>query len=118
MAITVYGIANCDQIKKTLAWFAREGVPVEFHDYKKAGVDARLLAEWFARADWSSFVNRAGTTWRRLPDAIKANVTSAAAAIPVLVANPSAIKRPVVVAGKRLTVGYDPATFAQLATER
>lgn len=115
MTITIYGIPNCDQIKRTLAWFEEAGVAVAFHDYKKAGVGRALLEGWFSRNDWQAFLNRAGTTWRRLPDATKAGVTNADAAIDLMLANPSAIRRPVVVADGKVHVGYDPQAFSSLA---
>lgn len=113
--ITVHGIPNCDQIRKTLAWFKAEGVEVAFHDYKKAGIDAATLGTWAQAVGWEKLVNRAGTTWRKLDDATKAGVTSEAKAIPLLVAQPSLIKRPVVTSGRKIVVGYDPDAFAGIA---
>jgi arsenate reductase (glutaredoxin) len=112
MAITIYGIPNCEQIKKTLAWFKDAGVAVDFHDYKKLGIDRATLTGWTRAVEWERLVNRAGTTWRKLPEATRDSVQSAATAIPVLEANPSLIKRPVVVAGGTVIVGYDVAAFA------
>jgi arsenate reductase (glutaredoxin) len=115
--ITVYGIPNCDQIKKTLGWFRAAGVAIEFHDYKKHGINAETLRDWFAITDWQVFVNRAGTTWRKLPDSTKAAVISAESAIAVLVEFPSIIKRPVVTigtSGQSLIVGFNPDRFDAL----
>lgn len=116
-SITVYGIPNCDQIRKTLAWFAAAGKPIVFHDYRKHGLDATTLQDWFARADWQGFVNRSGTTWRKLPDTVKVSMTTAAAAVPVLLAQPSIIRRPVVVTENRIHVGFDPQAFESIAQE-
>ena len=115
MTITIYGIPNCDQIKKTLAWFSEAELAVVFHDYKKIGIAPGVVKGWANAVGWEPLVNRTGSTWRNLPDAVKASVTSTASAIPVLVSNPSLIKRPVVVAGDSVLVGYDPAAFATLA---
>lgn len=111
---TVYGIPNCEQMKKTLAWFAAKRIPVTFHDYKKAGATPELLRAWLARTDWSVLVNRAGLTWKKLTDAERAKITTPEAAIAALVKQPSMIKRPVVSVGRKLQVGYDPAAFEKL----
>lgn len=114
MQSTVYGIPNCDQIRKTLAWFATKRIPVAFHVYKKAGISAELLRAWFARADWPVFVNRSGTTWRKLAEAERITITTADAAIALLVKQPAIIKRPVVARGDRLHVGFDPDALERL----
>lgn len=114
MAITVHGIPNCDQIKKTLAWFKAAGIAVEFHDYKLAGIDAATLARWSDAVGWERLLNRAGTTWRKLPDDVRESVTSAKRALALLAEHPSLIKRPVVTRGAQVLVGYDPAAFEAL----
>ncbi|UUL81250.1 ArsC family reductase [Sphingomonas qomolangmaensis] len=111
MTTTLYGIPNCDTVKKARAWLAEHGVAYHFHDYKKQGVDAARLAKWSEQVGWERLVNRAGTTFRKLPDADKA-VADADAAIALMVANPSLIKRPVVEYPGGLLVGYSPEGFA------
>lgn len=111
---TIYGIPNCEQIKKTLAWCAEHRLAVDFHDYKKHGVTRDLLTTWARKVDWSVLVNRKGTTWRKLTPAAQARITDADAAIRAMLEQPSLIKRPVVVVGARVHVGYDPAALEQL----
>lgn len=108
--VTLYGIPNCDTVKKARAWLAEHGVAYAFHDYKKQGVDAGRLTHWVERAGWEKLLNRSGTTFRKLPDADKANL-DAARAIALMLANPSAIRRPVVEAGEALLIGFDQAQF-------
>ncbi|MFT4243225.1 MAG: ArsC family reductase [Acidovorax sp.] len=106
--ITLYGIPNCDTVKKSRAWFAEHGVDYTFHDFKKQGVPASLLPGWMDAVGWERLLNRQGTTWRRLEPATQAAVTDAASARALMQAQPSVIKRPVVVCGTRVTVGFVP----------
>jgi len=108
--IRVYGIRNCDTMKKALAWLDAKGVDYAFHDYKKGGVPAGKLKAWAAKAGWEKLANTRGPTWRRIPEAQRANLTEARA-LALLEANSSAIKRPVVEAGSNLLVGFDPEAF-------
>lgn len=115
--ITVYGIRNCDKIKRTLAWFEGAGVAVRFHDYRKDGLDAGALSAWVKTHDWNSLINRSGTTWRAIPDEVKRGVTSAKAATSLMISHPALIKRPVVsssASGDAVHVGYDEAVFRRL----
>jgi arsenate reductase len=114
MSITVFGIPNCDQIKKSLAWFREHEVPVVFHDYKKSPPTRELLSAWLAQIEWPSLINRNGTTWRKLPDATKRAIASPAAALQLMLDQPSLIRRPVVVCNGRARVGYDPDVFIEL----
>ena len=109
-AITIYGIKNCDTMKKARAWLDGEGIAYAFHDYKAAGIDRGRLAGWAAQVGWEALLNRAGTTFRKLPEADKANLTEARA-VALMLAQPSMIKRPVLQAGKRLVVGFRPAEY-------
>lgn len=112
--ITIYGIPNCDSVKKARAWLAAQGVDHRFHDFKKDGVSPDLLDAWLRDLPWHKLLNRAGTTYRTLSEADKAAAVDAASARAVLLAHPSAIKRPVVRwADGSLTVGFDAALFAQ-----
>lgn len=107
---TIYGIANCDTMKKARAWLAEAGVAVDFHDYKKQGVDLTLLAGWADRVGWERLLNRSGTTFRKLPDAVKVGLDRDSA-IALMAANPSAIRRPVLDTGKVLLVGFDVEAY-------
>ena len=113
---TLYGIPNCDTVKKARAWLAGHGADYVFHDFKKQGVPEAALDAWLASAGWEALVNRRGTTWRGLDEATRATVTDAASARAVLLANPSLIKRPVVAwDGGEITVGFDAADWARRA---
>lgn len=111
MTITLYGIPNCDTVKKARTWLEAQGLAYAFHDYKKAGADAGKLAEWCAAAGWDKVLNRAGTTFRKLPDAEKADLDQAKA-IAVMLANPACIKRPVLEHPGGLLVGFKEADWA------
>ena len=114
-ALTLYGIPNCDTVKKARAWLAERGVAVTFHDFKKQGVPEAALDTWLAQIGWETLLNRSGTTWRRLDDATRAAVTDAASARALMLAQASVIKRPVVQwPDGRHTVGFSPERFGQL----
>jgi arsenate reductase (glutaredoxin) len=118
MNTTVYGIANCDTVRKARAWLDEHGVAHEFHDFKKRGVPPAELERWLAQFGWEQVVNRQGTTWRKLDAAAQARVRDAASAHALLLEQPSAIRRPVVDwPGGRLTIGFDAAEWALLAGE-
>jgi Spx/MgsR family transcriptional regulator len=111
--IHIYGIRNCDTVKKTLAWFSARDIIVDFIDYKKTPPDEPLLRRWLTRLDWEQLVNKRGTTWRKLPDVQRDGLTEAGA-IALMIANPSLIKRPVVDSEGTLSVGFDELYFATL----
>lgn len=104
--ITVYGIPNCDTVKKARAWLADQGVAHVFHDFKKQGVPEAELDHWLTSVGWDRLLNRQGTTWRKLDAATQARVTDAASAKALMLAQPSVIKRPVVQWAKVVTVGF------------
>jgi arsenate reductase len=108
--LTLYGIPNCDTVKKARAYLDGRGLGYHFHDYKKAGVTAADLGRWSDVVGWERLLNKAGTTFKKLPDADKADI-DAAKAIALMVANPSMIKRPLVEGGKTLLVGFAPAVY-------
>ena len=111
MKRVIYGIKNCDTMKKAFAWLDDAGVAYDFHDYKKAGIDAETLARWCARSGWESLVNKRGTTWRKLAPEQRA-IADEAGAIALMQAQPSLIRRPVVDCGDgNLLVGFDPDAF-------
>ncbi len=110
-AVTIYGIKNCDTMKKARAWLDGHGVAYDFHDYKAAGIDRARLQGWARVVGWETLLNRAGTTFRKLPDAAKAGL-SEAKAIALMVEQPSMIKRPVLDVGGTLLVGFKPDDYA------
>jgi len=112
--LIVYGIPNCDSVKKARAWLTERGIDYTFHDFKKQGVSAELITAWLATQDWQTLVNRKGTTWRKLDDATRNAVVDAASATALMLTQPSVIKRPVIRwPNGRVSVGFDPAQFAQ-----
>jgi len=111
--IHVYGIPNCDTVKRARAWLDGQGLAYDFHDYKKAGVPAAELQRWIAAFGWDQVINRAGTTWRKLDEATKAGVGDAASAAALAQQQPSVIKRPIVQwADGRLSLGFSAELFA------
>lgn len=113
--ITMYGIPNCDTVKKARVWLDQHGVAYVFHDYKKAGVDAAQLGQWIDEHGWETVLNRAGTTFRKLPEADKANIDRDKA-VALMLAQPSMIKRPVLDLGDRRLVGFKPDAYAAAFT--
>ena len=111
--ITLYGIANCDTMKKARGWLDGHGVAYAFHDYKKAGVDEGLVRAWVAELGWESLVNRRGTTWRRLPEPEREGI-DAKSAIRLMVENPSLIRRPVLDTGEARHVGFSEDLYQGL----
>ena len=111
MAITIYGIKNCDTMKKARAWLEQRGIVHVFHDYKASGIDKTRLLGWVAEHGWETVLNRAGTTFRALPDADKADL-DAGRAVDLMLAQPSMIKRPVLDLGDRTLVGFKPERYA------
>jgi arsenate reductase len=115
MALKLYGIPNCDTVKKARAWLDEHGVAYVFHDYKKAGIDEATLRRWVEQLGWEKLVNRQGTTWRKLTPEQQAAVTHANAAIALMLAQHSVIKRPVLEAGEAaLAVGFQADHYASL----
>ena len=110
MTITLYGIKNCDTMKKARAWLAGHGVDYVFHDYKIAGIERARLQRWCDEAGWEVLLNRSGTTFRKLPDEAESSLT-AAKAIAMMLAQPSLIKRPVLEHAGQLTVGFKPEVY-------
>ena len=110
--ITIYGIKNCDTMKKARAWLDAQGLAYAFHDYKTAGIERGRLESWAGKVGWEALLNRTGTTFRKLPDADKAGL-SEAKAIALMLAQPSMIKRPVMEAGGRTVVGFKPEVYGR-----
>ncbi|MFC7397142.1 ArsC family reductase [Chelatococcus sp. GCM10030263] len=112
---TIYGIKNCDTMKKARAWLDDHGVAYRFHDYKIEGIDRERLAAWAGAVGWETLLNRAGTTFRKLPDDDKQGLDQEKA-IALMLAQPSMIKRPVLDIGGRLIVGFKTADYAAAVT--
>ena len=113
--LTMFGIRNCDTVKKARAWLDAAGVAFAFHDYKTQGIDAATLGNWATTTGWEPLFNRAGTTFRGLADADKADI-DATKAIALMQAHPSLIKRPVLVGPGVLLVGFKPGAYAALVS--
>jgi arsenate reductase len=111
MPITIYGIKNCDTMKKARAWLDKQGVAYDFYDYKTAGIELERLERWVKKVGWEILLNRAGTTFRKLPDKDK-QVSDGKQAIALMLAQPSMIKRPVLDLGRdRFVVGFKPELY-------
>lgn len=111
MTATLYGIRNCDTMKKAWTWLDAHGVAYAFHDYKKEGIDRASLERWAGQAGWEALLNRSGTTFRKLPEADRQDIDQAKA-IALMLAQPSLIKRPVLEGDGRLLVGFRPEAYA------
>jgi arsenate reductase len=111
--ITIYGIRNCDTMTKARAWLDKAGIAYAFHDYKAAGIERGRLEGWAAQVGWEALLNRAGTTFRKLPETDRANLTETKA-VALMLAQPSMIRRPVLEAGKNLLVGFQPVQYQQV----
>jgi arsenate reductase len=114
MAVVLYGIPNCDTVKKARSWLDTHAIPYVFHDFKKAGVSEDMLRTWLAKVEWDVLLNRKGTTWRGLSEERKAAVTDAPSAASVMLEAPSAIKRPVLSIGGQIHVGFSAANYQQI----
>jgi arsenate reductase (glutaredoxin) len=118
MPITIYGIKNCDTMKKARAWLDKHGVEYAFHDYKTTGIARAQLERWAKKVGWEALLNRAGTTFRQLPDKDK-NGIDARKAIALMLAQPSMIKRPVLdLGGGKLLVGFAPEIYSAAMANR
>jgi arsenate reductase len=116
--ITIYGIKNCETIKKARAWLNKRGVEYDFHDYKTAGIERERLERWEGEVGWETLLNRAGTTFRKLPDKDKAAL-NAKKAVALMLAQPSMIKRPVLdLGGGKLLVGFAPEQYEAVLEAR
>ena len=111
--IKIYGIPNCDAMKKARRWLQANGVEYDFHDYKKLGVPEKKLKTWVKQAGWETILNKRGTTWRKLDDELKHNIDNASA-IKIMLDNPSIIKRPVLESNQLLLIGFKEDEYRQL----
>jgi len=115
MTARLYGIKNCDTMKKAWTWLDQHGVAYDFHDYKKAGIDRATLEGWAKQVGWEVLLNRAGTTFKKLPDADRQGIDERKA-IGLMLAQPSMIKRPVLDVGGQLLVGFKPEAYEKIAS--
>ncbi|MFC1309007.1 MAG: ArsC family reductase [gamma proteobacterium symbiont of Ctena orbiculata] len=111
--VKLYGIPNCDTMKKAIRWLDEHGITYQFHNYKKVGVDEKLLRQWVDRVGWEALLNRRGMMWRRLDDSVKAEINEENA-IRVMLETPSIIKRPVLETDKTLNVGFTEKAYSKL----
>ncbi len=109
--IILYGIPNCDTVKKARTWLDQAGLAYHFHDFKKAGLDSASVAAWLKKVPWETLVNKKGTTWRALPDEQKIAIADAGSATALMLANTSVIKRPVLCTHDKVLVGFDSALY-------
>ncbi len=107
----IYGIPNCEQVKKAKAWFNDRGQAFDFHDFKKQGIEEELLNRWLQHLPWDALLNRKGTTWRQLPPEQRETIVDQRSAVELMLAQPSIIKRPVVEMGDRIIVGFHPELY-------
>jgi Spx/MgsR family transcriptional regulator len=113
----IYGIKNCETVKKALNALDAKGISYEFHDYKKLGVEATKIQEWLKKADLSVLVNKKGTTYKKLDDNAKAALENVKTAIPVMISNTSVIKRPILELNKSIIIGFDTALYDQVTSD-
>lgn len=112
--ITLYGIPNCDTVKKARTWLAAQQLDFTFHDFKKQGLERATVEAWLQQLPWDVLVNRKGTTWRALSDERKASITDAASAMELMLENPSIIKRPVLDKDGKFSVAFSDAQYAAI----
>ena len=113
MDILLYGIPNCDKVRAARKWFAAQGIGAGFHDFRKDGVPAALLEAWIAEFGWEALLNKAGTTWRSLPEVERLAVRDARSACDLMLRQPALIKRPVIVHGGSVRIGFAPADYSR-----
>lgn len=111
--LTLYGISNCDTMRKTRRWLEARGVDFDFHDYRKQGLDVELLETLEAQLGWETLLNRKGRSWRQLDEGTRQNIDRDAA-LDLMLANPAMIKRPVLESGRGIVIGYDESKFEEL----
>jgi arsenate reductase len=114
MTITLYGIPNCDTVKKARTWLLENGVDATFHDFKKQGLDRATASAWLEQLDWEVLVNRKGTTWRKLSDERRAAVMDKASALELVLEQPSVVKRPVLDHAGTFNVGFSAGQYQQI----
>ena len=109
----IYGIKNCNTMKKAFTWLDEQQISYQFHNYKTEGLSAELLSRLLELVDWQSLLNTRGTTWRKLDEAIRLQIDNQDAAMKIMLANPSILKRPLLVDGKRALLGFSDESYSQ-----
>lgn len=110
--LKIYGIKACDTMKKAFTWLDQHGIAYEFHDYKKAGAPEKQLRQWIRKLGWETVINKRGTTWKKLPEDVRASM-DAESAVAAALDNPSMIKRPIIEQGTILLAGFDANTWQE-----
>lgn len=110
--LKIYGIKACDTMKKAFTWLDQHGIAYEFHDYKKAGAPEKQLRQWIRKLGWETVINKRGTTWKKLPETVRASM-DAESAVAAALENPSLIKRPIIEQGTILLAGFDTGTWQE-----
>lgn len=110
----VYGIDNCDTVRKARQWLKAHAIEYRFHDFRRDGLDTGMLARWLTHVPWDALLNRRGLTWRRLDEPVRARVVDQPSAVELMVREPTLIKRPVYEQGERLIVGFSDALYSSL----
>ena len=113
MQTKLYGIPNCDTVKKARTWLSSHNIEVDFHDYKKEGITKEKLKQWSKAVSWEILLNKKGTTWRQLPAEIQASIVNEREAIALMIQSPSLIKRPVIELGNKIMVGFDEEAYTK-----
>ncbi len=116
MSITLYGIANCDTVKKAKTWLQQQGVEYSFHDYRKQGLDADQLTAWVDELGWEALLNRRGTTWRKLDESVR-DAVDRDSAIQIMLDNPAIIKRPLLDRDGKKLLGFDADAYQEIAKQ-
>ncbi|OCG21553.1 ArsC family reductase [Gilliamella sp. wkB108] len=114
----IYGIKNCDTMKKAFAWLDEHQVQYQFHNYKTDGISADLIRSFLHLVDWQCLLNTRGSTWRKLDESVRAAINNEDSAIKIILANPSIIKRPLLIEGKRALLGFSDESYAQFITSK
>lgn len=112
-AITLYGIANCDTVKKARRWLDQRQIPYQFHDFRKDGLDSALVSAWLVKLDWDDLLNKRGRTWRDLSEAEK-QFSDTGQVVALCCKYPTLIKRPVLISGKKIVIGFNPDNYANI----
>ena len=117
MTVRIYGIKNCDTMKKAFDWLKSHGIAYDFHDYRAEGIDAKTVKAWCDKVGWEKVLNKASTTFKELPDADKAGLDEAKA-IALMAREPTMIKRPVLIVGETILNGFKPAIYESILEKR
>ena len=114
--LVLFGIQNCDQVRKAKVWLTAQGIAFTFHDFRLAGLSQALLDSWLVHLPWDALINRRGTTWRQLPEDVRKGVVDQASACTVLLGNPTLVKRPVVIKGNTVLIGFNEDLWSSSLT--